>query len=58
MYAVDPVSGNTTGFQPSSLLGPKDAFELYDKNHSGDVDEDEFALVLVDWRLDALSVGV
>ena len=30
LFAVDPNSGNTTGFQPSVLLTPQDAFELFD----------------------------
>jgi hypothetical protein len=47
MYAMNPVTGNTTGFRPSSLLGPKDVFEMYDKNNSGSIDEDQFAEALV-----------
>ena len=27
-YAVDPVSGNTIGFQPNKFLHPRDAFEV------------------------------
>lgn len=27
-YAADPVTGNSLGFQPSSLLHPRDAFEV------------------------------
>jgi Ca2+-binding EF-hand superfamily protein len=46
LFAVDPNTGNTTGFQPSSLLTPQDAFELFDVDKSGSIDEDEFAFVL------------
>jgi hypothetical protein len=28
MFTVDPVSGNTLGFEPNKLLSPKDAFEV------------------------------
>jgi Ca2+-binding EF-hand superfamily protein len=79
-YAVDPVSGNSLGFQPSLLLHPRDAFDvrvspmislslflgalsdvgnvntrspaclpvcqMFDTDHSGEVDEDEFAMLL------------
>ncbi len=27
-YAVDPVSGNSLGFQPSLMLHPRDAYEV------------------------------
>lgn len=46
MFAVDPVSGNTLGFAPSSLLTPQDAFELFDTDGTGQIDELEFADVL------------
>ena len=46
LFAIDPNTGNTTGFQPSALLGPKDAFELFDVDKSGSIDEDEFAFVM------------
>ncbi|RLN32591.1 hypothetical protein BBJ28_00026343, partial [Nothophytophthora sp. Chile5] len=43
LFAVDPVSGNTLGFSPSTLLGPRDAFELFDEDGTGQIDELEFA---------------
>ncbi|KAJ0393312.1 hypothetical protein P43SY_009980 [Pythium insidiosum] len=46
MFAVDPVSGNTLGFAPSSLLAPRDAFDLFDEDGTGQIDELEFADVL------------
>eukprot|EP00949_MAST-11_sp_MAST-11-sp1_P000971 g971.t1 len=44
LFIVDPASGNTVGFNPSSLLTAKDAFDMFDEDHSGSIDEDEFAL--------------
>ena len=44
LFIVDPTSGNTVGFNPSSLLTAKDAFDMFDEDHSGSIDEDEFAL--------------
>lgn len=52
MFAVDPVSGNTLGFSPSSLLSPKDAFELFDTDGTGQIDELEFADVLEYFDMD------
>lgn len=52
MFAVDPVSGNTLGFSPSSLLSPQDAFELFDTDGTGRIDELEFADVLEYFGLD------
>jgi len=46
MYAVDPVTGNSLGFAPTSLLTPQDAFEMFDEDGSGQIDEDEFADIL------------
>ncbi|ETV87748.1 hypothetical protein H257_01218 [Aphanomyces astaci] len=43
MFMVDPTTGNSLGFSPSSLLTPKDAFHLFDSNGSGQLDELEFA---------------
>ncbi|KAF0696245.1 Aste57867_12943 [Aphanomyces stellatus] len=43
MFTVDPNTGNSLGFAPSSLLSPKDAFHLFDSNGSGRLDELEFA---------------
>jgi hypothetical protein len=28
LFAVDPVTGNSLGFEPNRLLTPKDAFEV------------------------------
>ncbi|GLE06895.1 hypothetical protein PINS_up016564 [Pythium insidiosum] len=44
MFAVDPVSGNTLGFAPSNLLAPRDAFDLFDEDGTGQIDELEFAV--------------
>lgn len=44
MFAVDPVSGNTLGFSPSNLLNPRDAFDLFDTDGTGQIDELEFAV--------------
>ena len=46
LFILDPDGGNTVGFKPNSLLGPRDAFDLYDQDRSGTLDEDEFALAL------------
>mmetsp|Transcript_28555 Transcript_28555/g.36926 ORF Transcript_28555/g.36926 Transcript_28555/m.36926 type:complete len:1227 (+) Transcript_28555:37-3717(+) len=46
LFAINPNTGNTTGFQPSILLTPQDAFELFDVDRSGNIDEDEFAFVM------------
>ncbi|ETW10154.1 hypothetical protein H310_00524 [Aphanomyces invadans] len=43
MFTVDPTTGNSLGFSPSSLLTPKDTFHLFDSNGSGQLDELEFA---------------
>ena len=52
LFACDPTTGNSTGFQPSSLLTPLDAFEMFDEDKSGEIDEDEFAFVLEYLALD------
>uniref|UniRef100_H3HCY8 EF-hand domain-containing protein n=1 Tax=Phytophthora ramorum TaxID=164328 RepID=H3HCY8_PHYRM len=52
MFAVDPVSGNTLGFSPSALLGPRDAFELFDEDGTGQIDALEFADVLEYFGMD------
>ncbi|KAG9413174.1 hypothetical protein AC1031_016193 [Aphanomyces cochlioides] len=52
MFAVDPNTGNTLGFAPSSLLTPKDAFHLFDSNGSGKLDELEFADALEYFGMD------
>jgi len=46
LFAVNPNTGNSSGFKPSALLTPRDAFELFDVDHSGSIDEDEFAFVM------------
>ena len=46
LFACDPSSGNTLGFSPNSLLSPKDAFELFDEQRTGQIDELVFADVL------------
>ena len=46
LFMTDPNSGNSVGFKPSSILSPKDAFEMYDEDGSGNLDEDEFSLAL------------
>ena len=45
MFLSDP-NGNPIGFSPNSLLSPKDAFEMFDKDGSGKLDEDEFFFLL------------
>ena len=42
LYTIDPSSGNPIGFKPSSLLTPQDAFEMFDEDMSGEIEEDEF----------------
>lgn len=44
MFTVDPVSGNTLGFKPTNLLAPRDAFDLFDTDGTGQIDELEFAV--------------
>ena len=46
LFALDPTTGNTLGFKPSSFLMPLDAFEMFDTDKSGSIDEDEFAFCL------------
>ncbi|OQS03440.1 hypothetical protein THRCLA_04258, partial [Thraustotheca clavata] len=46
LFAVDPHSGNTLQFTPSTLLSPKDAFALFDEDNDGQINELEFADVL------------
>ena len=45
LFVSDP-QGNPVGFCPNSLLSPKDAFEMFDKDGSGKLDEDEFVFLL------------
>ena len=44
LFACDPTTGNTLGFTPSNMLGPKDAFDLFDEDGTGKIDELEFAV--------------
>ena len=46
LYICDPHSGNSIGFSPHGLLSPQDAFEMFDTNGDGQLDEDEFFRVL------------
>jgi hypothetical protein len=39
-------SGNPTGFRPSELVGPRDVFDMFDEDRSGQMDEDEFYFAL------------
>ena len=45
LYACD-ADGNLVGFSPSKLLSPQDAFEMFDKDNSGEIDEEEFYFLL------------
>jgi Ca2+-binding EF-hand superfamily protein len=42
LYLCDPTSGNPVGFKPTKFLTPMDAFEMFDEDASGFLDEDEF----------------
>jgi Ca2+-binding EF-hand superfamily protein len=42
LFACDPSSGNPVGFVPNKILTPLDAFETFDENGVGRLDEDEF----------------
>ena len=42
LFICDPTSGNPVGFVPSRSLTPTDAFETFDEDQSGFLDEDEF----------------
>ena len=42
LFTCDPTSGNPVGFKPSRYLTPSDAFEMFDEDRSGYLDEDEF----------------
>ena len=58
LFACDPVKGNTTGFQPRRDVSPLDAFETFDEDKSGFLDEDEwfYAMEYLGYRMhDKLS---
>ena len=42
LFTCDPTSGNPVGYQPSKFLSPLDAFETFDEDRSGFIDEDEY----------------
>lgn len=42
LFTCDPTSGNPVGFKPSRYMTPMDAFEMFDEDRSGFLDEDEF----------------
>jgi alpha-tubulin suppressor-like RCC1 family protein/Ca2+-binding EF-hand superfamily protein len=42
LFACDPSSGNPVGYVPNKLVTPLDAFETFDENGVGHLDEDEF----------------
>jgi Ca2+-binding EF-hand superfamily protein len=46
LFLCDPSSGNQVGYTPKQYVTPLDAFELFDEDHSGDMDEDEFAYAM------------
>lgn len=46
LFICDPTSGNPVGFVPGKMLTPLDAFEIFDENATGFIDEDEFFYAL------------
>lgn len=46
LYICNPTSGNTVGFMPYKYLTPLDAFEVFDDQGVGLLDEDEFHFAL------------
>ena len=46
LFACDPNNGNPIGFAPNNLLTPMDAFEMFDEDGTGTINEDEFFFVL------------
>ncbi|KAK7233594.1 guanyl-nucleotide exchange factor, partial [Aureococcus anophagefferens] len=52
LFACDPNGGNPIGFSPNALLMPQDAFEMFDEDGTGTINEDEFFFVLEYLKLD------
>ncbi len=46
LYVCNSEDLNPNGFNPGSILRPKDAFDMFDKDKSGQLDETEFGLLL------------
>ena len=46
LFICDPTSGNPIGFIPNKFLSPIDAFDMFDDDCSGFLDEDEFFYAL------------
>ena len=46
LYICNPTTGNTVGFMPYKYLTPLDAFEVFDDQQVGLLDEDEFHFAL------------
>ena len=53
LFVCDPTSGNTLGFTPDEFLSPHDAFNKFDVDGSGTIDEDEFADILEYMNIEA-----
>jgi len=56
LFLFDP-QGNPVGFSPNALLSPRDAFEMFDKDQSGKLDEDEFHFLLQYLEIDLVSLN-
>jgi alpha-tubulin suppressor-like RCC1 family protein/Ca2+-binding EF-hand superfamily protein len=46
LFTCDPTNGNPVGFKPSRNLTPLDAFEVFDEDFKGLLDEDELMYAL------------
>jgi len=57
LFACDPTKGNTTGFQPRREVSPLDAFETFDEDGTGFLDEDEwhFAMEFLGYKMDDVT---
>eukprot|EP01039_Chlorochromonas_danica_P008552 gene8552-9425_t len=53
LFICDPTNGNPVGFRPSKLLTPLDAFELFDEDQSGFLEEDEYRYGMDYLRIEA-----